>query len=194
MKPVIATVRAIRHRLLFGQLCGFSGDCAKFESVRAASWADWDVIVCLRGENMGCGLSSDDMVVLTPASSGRTSLRAASRSAILQTSMSASVMSWCSIDPGTTHPLQTSLSLCPRVDMVFPLCSDHCQKIYFLSSRFISLQAAAGLLRPVRSTNVRREIPHQLNRQGVTLLIIRQPVSRVYLFITLHTSHHVTTR
>lgn len=53
MKPVTATVRAIRHRLLFGQLCGFSGELAKSDSERAASFADCDVIVCLSGGNEG---------------------------------------------------------------------------------------------------------------------------------------------
>lgn len=40
MNPVTATVRAILHRLLFGQLCGFSLDEANDERAFAASRAD----------------------------------------------------------------------------------------------------------------------------------------------------------
>lgn len=40
MNPVTATVRAILHRLLFGQLCGFSLDEAKDDNALVASCAD----------------------------------------------------------------------------------------------------------------------------------------------------------
>lgn len=56
MKPVRATVRAVRHFFLVDQLRGFAGEVAKLSSVSAASRAEAvvnDVEVCLRG-GKGC--------------------------------------------------------------------------------------------------------------------------------------------
>jgi len=53
MKPVKATVKAIFHFLLFGQLCGFCGDVSKDDKAFAASFADCDVTVGRRGGSVG---------------------------------------------------------------------------------------------------------------------------------------------
>jgi len=73
MKPVKATVKAIFHFLLFGQLCGFCGDVSKDDKAFAASFADCDVTVGRRGGSVGLELafeipSSPGLVELLPLS------------------------------------------------------------------------------------------------------------------------------
>jgi hypothetical protein len=56
MKPVKATVKAILHLLLSGQLCGFCDENSNDDSALAASFADWEVTLGRRGGKVGPGL------------------------------------------------------------------------------------------------------------------------------------------